>query len=325
MRTEMTEPALTQIKAMERNQPQLIPQLLGPVLSQLLGESRQMSDALIHGHHRRKRAGFGTEFWQFRDHAPHDPLRSIDWKRSARNPQKEQLTANGKLIFRPHLLVRKLEKETTQAMLFGIKISADMDWRSEKTTSTKFQHAVKLLFALGYALERGGESLGWLDSPKLFTGPGALERMLRLPTRSWPTAFQNSVRAGRNLILFSDGLDSVDLHAQLVKHFRALRSHIIFILIEDPAERDFPYSGRVKLHAPGNRTTESEDTGSILIGRAEKRRADYLRHRGEHLAKLKNLFVQSGFNYCQLATDGDIAEHASKLASCVRKMQRQGR
>ena len=58
---------------------------LGHALPPLLAEAERLASAVMLGEHGRKRAGMGDEFWQYRPAHQSDPVRLIDWRRSARS------------------------------------------------------------------------------------------------------------------------------------------------------------------------------------------------------------------------------------------------
>jgi hypothetical protein len=50
----------------------------------LLAQAQHLAATVILGDHGRRQSGTGDAFWQFRQATPGDPLRRIDWRRSAR-------------------------------------------------------------------------------------------------------------------------------------------------------------------------------------------------------------------------------------------------
>src|SRR3546814_3902752 len=57
---------------------------LGAGLPPLLLAALRIADTVAPGFHGRRRSGPGDAFWQFRHYRAGDPVRSIDWRRSAR-------------------------------------------------------------------------------------------------------------------------------------------------------------------------------------------------------------------------------------------------
>src|SRR5258705_12432611 len=57
---------------------------LAASLPRLVLEARRISATVIHGLHRRRRAGAGESFWQYRRFVSGEPSQRVDWRRSAR-------------------------------------------------------------------------------------------------------------------------------------------------------------------------------------------------------------------------------------------------
>src|SRR5437762_10149876 len=57
---------------------------LAATLPPLLVAAQRVASTVAQGVHGRRRVGQGETFWQFRQYAPGDAARSIDWRQSAK-------------------------------------------------------------------------------------------------------------------------------------------------------------------------------------------------------------------------------------------------
>ena len=221
-------------------------------LPPLMVEADHLAASVSLGVHGRRRAGMGESFWQFRRYASPDSSSAIDWRQSAKSQ---------------HIFVREREWEAAQTVWFWRDASANMSFKSG--TLTKRTRADLLLLALASLLVRGGERVG-------FTGmegaPAAsrlaltrIGRAMFAPGRSALPPLVPFAR-GNQLVWFSDFLDEAVFDTIKKLSQRGVEGHLVRIV--DPAEEDFPYSGRTRFEAPGGEEDE-------IFGRAERVRTSY--------------------------------------------------
>ena len=221
-------------------------------LPPLMVEADHLAASVSLGVHGRRRAGMGESFWQFRRYASPDSSSAIDWRQSAKSQ---------------HIFVREREWEAAQTVWFWRDASANMSFKSG--TLTKRTRADLLLLALASLLVRGGERVG-------FTGmegaPAAsrlaltrIGRAMFAPGRSALPPLVPFAR-GNQLVWFSDFLDEAVFDTMKKLSQRGVEGHLVRIV--DPAEEDFPYSGRTRFEAPGGEEDE-------IFGRAERVRTSY--------------------------------------------------
>ena len=221
-------------------------------LPPLMVEADHLAASVSLGVHGRRRAGMGESFWQFRRYASPDSSSAIDWRQSAKSQ---------------HIFVREREWEAAQTVWFWRDASANMSFKSG--TLTKRTRADLLLLALASLLVRGGERVG-------FTGmegaPAAsrlaltrIGRAMFVPGRSALPPLVPFAR-GNQLVWFSDFLDEAVFDTMKKLSQRGVEGHLVRIV--DPAEEDFPYSGRTRFEAPGGEEDE-------IFGRAERVRTSY--------------------------------------------------
>ena len=221
-------------------------------LPPLMVEADHLAASVSLGVHGRRRAGMGESFWQFRRYASHDSSAAIDWRQSAKSQ---------------HIFVREREWEAAQTVWFWRDASANMSFKSGAVS--KRARADLLLLALASLLVRGGERVGFIG---MEGGAGAsrlaLTRMGRAmfapTTDALPPAAP--LKRGNQLVWFSDFLDEGVFDTMKRLSHVGVAGHLVRII--DPAEEDFPYTGRTRFESPAGQEDE-------IFGRAERVRAPY--------------------------------------------------
>ncbi len=215
-------------------------------------EADHLAASVSLGVHGRRRAGMGESFWQFRRYASPDSASAIDWRQSAKSQ---------------HIFVREREWEAAQTVWFWRDASSNMRFKSGAVS--KRTRADLLVLALASLLVRGGERVGFAG---MEGAPAASRLALTRMGRALFAAGQGSLppqvpfARGNQLVWFSDFLDEDVFEAMKRLAQRGVEGHLVRIV--DPAEEDFPYSGRTRFESP--RGEEEE-----IFGRAEQVRAPY--------------------------------------------------
>jgi uncharacterized protein (DUF58 family) len=259
---------------------------LAAKLPPLLVAAERLASVTSLGVHGRRKAGIGETFWQFRRYREGDPTGAIDWRQSAKSQ---------------HLFVREREWEAAEVIWFWRDNSPGMHFASDRRFETKGDRASLLVLALASLLARGGERialLGGHHGPA--SGRAALKRMARELIASKPDegALPPDVPMGRSaqLVWASDFLAPLaDIEAALRRCASAgISGHFLHVI--DPAEQDFPYSGRTRFEWQRGRNSE-------VFGRAESVRDAYCRRfaaQGEAVAALAR---RLGWTYLVHRTD----------------------
>ena len=229
-------------------------------LPPLLVEAERLSSIVGLGVHGRRKAGTGETFWQFRRYAQGDGTNTIDWRQSAKSQ---------------HLFVREREWEAVEAVWFWCDASAGMRFSSDRSLPTKFDRAGLLALALASLLVRGGERIALLGNGRTPAGGRvALHRMAHVISELAPdgASLPPAADIGRNaqIVWFGDFLSPLEDIDRIIRKFAGggLSGHLVHII--DPAEEDFPYSGRTRFEWSPARLSE-------LLGRAESVREEYRR------------------------------------------------
>ena len=255
-------------------------------LPPLLVDAEALASANALGVHGRRKAGMGETFWQFRHYSVEDPSTAVDWRQSAKSQ---------------HLYVREREWEAAESVWFWRDGGPSMRYASSKTMPTKLERATVLTLALGSLLVRGGERIALVggDAPPS-SGRLALRRMAHRLTAGAPENNSLPPRTvlSRNgqLVWMSDFLQPFDAIETRMREFADNGVRGFLVQIIDPAEEDFPFTGRVRFEAPA-----SHDLA--ILGRAEGVRTDYRARYAAHAEAIGRLARRLGWHFLRHRTD----------------------
>jgi uncharacterized protein (DUF58 family) len=244
----------------------------------LLAEALRVSAIMASGLHGRRKAGQGETFWQYRPYDSSDAARRIDWRRSARSDD---------------LFVRDNEWEAANTIYLWQDRSAGMHWQSSKKLPLKSERSSVIILALAHLLMQGGERCAILGQDlRSRTGRKGLDRLFEdfMTSTGSKVDFKSEIKAHSKVIIASDFLGSLENWKIELAKLAARPSQGILLHIIDPAERSFPYKGRLKLKMPGFDTVKS-----LIVGRAETSRDDYQSRFEKHIADVDALAQSLGW------------------------------
>ena len=255
-------------------------QQLAAALPPLVMAARQVAGAVAGGHGRR-RAGPGDGFWQFRPAQPGDEGRLIDWRQSARSD---------------HLQVRETQWLAAQHLHLWCESGPGMEWRSNALVPPKSQRALVLALALALVVWRGGDRVAALGHRRMYGREGQLPDLALDLGEGCGLAATPLLRPRHRVVLFSDGWQPLDQWRQRLQLLTAqgVRGHLVQVL--DPAEQDFPFTGRVRFLA-----VDGEE--SVLAERAEAWQIPYGARLAGHQQDLTHLAQDLGWSLLTHRTD----------------------
>jgi uncharacterized protein (DUF58 family) len=255
-------------------------------LPPLLVAAERLASAVSLGVHGRRKAGMGETFWQFRRYGAEDPASAVDWRQSAKSQ---------------HLFVREREWEAAEAVWFWRDGSTDMRFKSDAARETKIDRATLLALALGSLLVRGGERIALMgDGHAPATGRAPLRRIAHELTQIAPTdtALPPDAPVSKNsqFVWLSDFLSPLgEIENTMRRTARAgLTGHLVHIV--DPAEEDFPFTGRTRFESMKRDISE-------VFGRAESVQGEYRARFRAHSETLAALATRLGWSYLAHRTD----------------------
>lgn len=252
-------------------------EVLGQSLPALLAEAEMLAQNVMLGEHGRRRAGMGDEFWQYRPAHSGDEARAIDWRRSARADSP---------------FVREREWQAAQSVTLWVDGARSMGFSGDKSRAPKADRARLLALALGILLLKGGERVGLAGHPPR---PGraqvvALANGLTDSADDYGCPDITGLAAHGRAVFLSDFLGPLDdLETALAAASdRGVRG--VFLQILDPAEEDFPFSGRTVFESMSGALTHETQSAAGLRDR-------YLVRLAERKARLADLARAVGWHY----------------------------
>lgn len=258
-------------------------------LPDLLVAAKRIAANVMLGVHGRRHPGPGESFWQFRPYVSGEPIRRIDWRRSARDD---------------HLFVREREWEASQTVWLWVDLSPSMDFRSRLSETTKLDRAVILMLALADLLARGGERVGipGLAQPRI--GRDSADRLAEVLahaalTEDWPRLD----RVGRfsEVVILSDFLADLDTIRERLRSLSGRGAGMHLLQVFDPAEEAFPYDGRLEFRDP--------ESGAVwLTERAGGLRSAYRERLEAHRSTIGGFARRAGSSFGIHHTDRPAAE-----------------
>jgi uncharacterized protein (DUF58 family) len=269
----------------------------------LLAEAERIAASVMHGTHGRRRPGMGESFWEYRPHRREDGAARVDWRRSARGDQ---------------LFVRETEWEAANGVFLWRDGDAGMAL-SSPSLPVKRDRAAVCLIALASLLSRGGERIAALGE----TGPARGGRRGLERTAQALADGPGDVRSVEapalprhaHVVLASDFLDPAETWQARLAGLRATGAGGALLRVVDPAEEDFPFSGRTRFRDPAT-------NGDLLFGRAQSARDTYQTLWREHADALARLARRSGFTLITHRTDRPAASAVMALYQVIAGMDR---
>lgn len=250
-------------------------QNLAQAFPNLLLASEKIANTVLAGSHGRKRTGQGSQFWQYREAVPGEPIHAIDWRQSAKSDKT---------------YVRETEEEQTQTLYLWCDVSGSMQWRSNLKLPLKQERAFLLALALSSLVLKGGERLKLINptaSPYSVSGIHQLHILAQtllnnalLSQEGLPNPEQIAAHAWT--VFISDFLYPYDQLVAFLKKLTQRPNKILLIQITDPAEHTLPYKGRIHF-------TGLENEQDLVLSNNDTVSQDYMTLWSEYQKKLHHL------------------------------------
>lgn len=263
-------------------------------LPNLTLSARQVAATVVHGAHGRRRAGVGETFWQFRPYVMGETTARIDWRRSARDDR---------------VYVREREWESAHTVWIWVDRSPSMAFESSLAMQPKLDRALVLGLAAADLLVRGGERVGILGVTQPLATRDIIDRLAEAiiaeekrpghQNADLPPAKPLAPRA--QAVLIGDFLSETETIASMVRAMaeRGAVGHLI--VVADPVEETFPFTGRAEF-------LDVDTPTRLRLGRAESVRAIYERRLSAHREALRSVCASRGWSLAVHRTDRPAAE-----------------
>ncbi len=262
-------------------------------------QARKLATATFAGQYRSSFRGQGLDFDDFREYAPGDEPRFIDWKVTARTGT-------------PY--VRRFHEEREQVLLLAVDASGSMGYASAGVPDTKLEYAARIAAVLAYSGAQNGDKVGLLlfgRQPHFYLPPAkGMKQCLRIVREilsTPPEGKDDTIEAVANEILItqrksamtfliSDFLEQPDKKAIGKLNFR---HELIPVRVQDPAELSLPEAGRAYLRDPETgELYEAKLTGGLRAAHATAMK--------QHREQWDKVFVQLGIDALDLQTTADF-------------------
>mgnify|MGYP001452448188 FL=1 len=251
----------------------------------------RIANTIWEGMHNRNKDGLGDNFWQFRKYEYGDPAHLIDWKKTAKSNET---------------FIQEKELQTLQNFVIWRDTSKSMNFRSSESIDTKLYRANLFTLTLTIILSKSGENivLNGLKS-ELLKGGDAVNFVSNQINEKVIDSYKsspniNEIKNNSDVILIGDFLNNINETEKTIKELSNRGINGIIIQILDPAERFFPYKGRINFNG-------LEGEKNILIGKAESVRNDYKKAIKIHIEKLEKLITSYSWKYILDNSDQDAS------------------
>lgn len=263
-------------------------------LPSLIIASRNVAQTVRHGVHGRRKSGSGEIFWQFRPFVSGESSSRVDWRRSARGD---------------HAYVREREWESAHTVWIWFDRSASMRFGSSLAPVTKIDRAAVVALAFADLCVGSGERAGLLGLTRPMATAGVIESLaeaiatderLRGPSEApLPPAAPASARS--LVLLVGDFLSEPSETERTLGGIAASGAIGEIVMIADPIEETYPYSGHVEfLHPAGSMR--------LLAPKAQSLREAYLARLSAHRDEIRRICTRLGWGMSLHRTDASAAE-----------------
>lgn len=271
--------------------------------------STRLVESFMAGMHKSRLLGISTEFAQHRQYVSGDDTKHLDWKVFAKTDR---------------YFVKQYEAETNMPVYFLLDTSNSMFFKSDQAAMSKFDYAATALGTMAFLLMQQKDTFGLVlfDEKVHVTmsakGSGAHYRnMLAMLEQAKPggktdingALFSVVPQLKRRgiVVLLSDFVDGLDNLAMGVGQMSFRKQDMALFHVEDPVERDFPFSGQTIFLGP-------EQEGKLLCDPRDLRQA-YLASRKRHLATVREVCQQFRYDLEDLHTDARMDDTLTRFLS----------
>jgi len=222
----------------------------------------------------------------------------VDWRRSARDEK---------------LYVREREWEAAQTVWLHVDRSPSMDYRSSLAPIAKSERAIVLGLAAADMLVRGGERVGLLGASPAIASRRIIERLgeAMMAARDFGRDLPDTPLKGQSeAVVIADFIAPL---AEIERKLKAVagrgaRGHLV--VVSDPAEETFPYSGQTEFVDP-------EDGFRLRIGEAGQLAGTYRARLAAHREGLRRIAGTLGWSVTMHRTDRPASEALMHFGTAI--------
>jgi uncharacterized protein (DUF58 family) len=213
-------------------------------ISDLTLRSRRLVEGAISGQHRSPFHGFNIEFAEYRDYAPGDDLRRLDWRVFARSDRH---------------YIKQYEEESNVRVTFVVDASASMNYKGSAPLS-KFDYAATLVVSLAMLLTRQQDPVGLVlfdEKANTVLPPNATQAqvavMSGLLERCTPSrktelggllrSLTDQLKRRSLMVIVSDLFTDLDAVYDGLNRLRFLGHEVLVLQVLDRDEAELPFDG----------------------------------------------------------------------------------
>jgi uncharacterized protein (DUF58 family) len=256
--------------------------------------TRGIVRAAVGGEYHSVFKGQGIDFDDFREYAPGDEVRAIDWNVTAR-------------MGFPY--IRKFVEERELTVILAVDVSASKNFGGRDQSKRELAAEMAALFAFSaiYNQDKVGLLL-FSEATELFLAPrkGSTHclRIIREILHAQPQRQGTDIGAAldkltghlprRSLVILVSDFIAPDFSRSL--GISAVRHDVVAVQISDPAEEELPDVGWMRLQDPETGDLMDVNTGSARV------RQEYQRRRAHWMAGLYNTFKSAAVDHIAVNT-----------------------
>ncbi len=256
----------------------------------------QSNNTQFGGKHNRSKAGSGSDFWQFREHANGEELRNIAWRKSAKSDK---------------VILKEFEVQKPLKIQFWCDNSPQMNWSSVASLPKKSNFALLLAMAIISYLKLNNEMAAIISS-KPFNRQNAINlNSLRHAGARLPQNFS----AG-SAIIITDGLGEISWFKEMLLKAQKAKCKIILLVIHDSNEREFNFEGRIEFRP------FVDGFEPILVEDCQSIKSDFCKSYNAHFAELARLANEFKAEFIEGVTKDDAFQKCLEICILLSKRNR---
>lgn len=254
----------------------------------------------VSGHHKSPHRGSSVEFAEYRNYAPGDDIRRLDWRVFARSDR---------------FYLKEFEAETNLRCYLVVDASGSMDFASPGPLGVrKLDYARRLAAALGYLVVQQGDAAGLtcvceeaMPEVPPRRNPAHLQLILQQLDRMRATgetglvgalhSLADRVRRRALVMVFTDAFCDPEELLSAIQHLRFQKHDVVLFQLVDRMELEFSFDRPVRF-------TDMESDFS-LVTEPGMIRDEYLRQFNLHLERLRTGCREFKVDHRLVVTDED--------------------
>lgn len=267
-------------------------------LKAILSFANSTASTIMHGYHKKKQAGMGSDFWQFKGAIDHTQASQIDWRQSAKTDT---------------LYIKEHELESSRKISFALFSKQSMTRPHNKHSETKYHRAILIIACLSFLFKNSQDLFTAIGSDPVFKHSNShIETLVSDLLQNQENNFSEQefykklfALSDKSKIVFMIGDFFEDLD-RLEKRLNQLGKKAVLIQTIHPEELDFPFKGAVEFET-------IDEHGAKEFLKTEKIRESYLSLFDEHQERLKTITKRNKALFVQHNTQDDLVPFLFEL------------